>query len=96
MIWVLELVGVAALLIIVWVLFRAARARPDERSLRYVAWGGLTAWVVFAIISLVDFAYVRDNTGEVGQGLLIAAILGAIIYGYRAILARLRDQADGS
>ncbi len=96
MIWVLELAGVGALLIVVWVLFRAARARPDERSLRYVAWGGLAAWVVFAIVSLIDFGYVRDNLGEVGQNILIAVIVIAIIMGYRSILTRLRDRADGS
>lgn len=95
MIWVLELAGVCTLLLVVWVLFRAARARPDERGLRYAAWGGLVAWVVFAVTTLIDFGYVRDNTGEVGKNLLIVTIIVGLILGYRSILSRLRDRADG-
>lgn len=96
MIWILELAGVGSLLVVVWVLFRAASARPDERGLRFAAWGGLTAWVVFAIVSLVDFGYVRENTGEIGQTLLIVAIIAGIVMGYRSLLSRLRSRADGS
>ena len=93
MVWVLELAGVAILLLVVWVLFRAARARPDEPSMRYMAWGALVAWVIFAIFTLVDFGYVRENTGEIGQTGLIIVIVVGIIAGYRAILGKLRDQA---
>lgn len=93
MIWVLELAGVLSLLLVVWVLFRAARARPDEPSMRYVAWGALAAWVVFAVVTLVDFDYVRENTGEIGQTALIVVIIAGIILGYRSILSRLRDSA---
>ncbi|MFK7942847.1 MAG: hypothetical protein AB8B85_08055 [Paracoccaceae bacterium] len=93
MVWVLELAGVVMLLLVVWVLFRAARARPDEPSMRYVAWGSLIAWVTFAIITLIDFGYVRENTGEIGQTALILAVIGGIFVGYRMILSRLRDRA---
>ena len=93
MVWVLELSGVLILLLVVWVLFRAARARPDEPSMRYMAWGALAAWVVFAVVTLIDFAYVRENMGEIGQTVLIVGILVAIVAGYRMILTRLRDGA---
>ena len=93
MIWLLEIAGTACLLVVVWVLFRAANARPDERSLRYVAWGALVVWVVFAIVTLIDFGYVRDNTGEIGQTALIVAIIALVVLGYRHLLARLRDRA---
>ena len=93
MIWVLELAGVLSLLLVVWVLFRAARARPDEHGLRYAAWGALAAWVAFALVTLIDLDYVRENTGAIGQNALIIAIVVAIIWGYRTILGRLRDRA---
>ena len=93
MVWVLELGGVLILLLVVWVLFRAARARPDEPSMRYMAWGALAAWVIFAVISLIDFGYVRENTGEIGQTALILGIIAAVVIGYRTILAKLRDRA---
>ena len=93
MVWVLELAGVGALLVVVWVLFRAARARPDEPCMRYAAWGALAAWVVFAILTLIDFDYVRENTGEIGRTGLILAVIAAVILGYRVLLRRLRDRA---
>ena len=93
MIWVLELAGVLSLSLVVWVLFRAAGARPDERGLRYVAWGGLTAWVVFAVFTLIDFGYVRENMGELGQSGVILAVLVGIFLGYRTLLTKLRDRA---
>ncbi|MEM1297931.1 MAG: hypothetical protein AAGH68_01535 [Pseudomonadota bacterium] len=82
-----------SLLLVVWVLFRAARARPDEHGLRYAAWGALAAWVVFAVMTLIDFGYVRENTGAIGQYALIIAIVAGIVWGYRSILSRLRDRA---
>lgn len=93
MVWGLELAGVLILLLVVWVLFRAARARPDEPSMRYMAWGALAAWAVFAIFTLIDFGYVRENTGEIGQTVLILGIVVALVIGYRTILVRLRDRA---
>lgn len=94
MILVLELMGLAAAALIVWVLFRAARARPDEQGLRFVAWGSLIAFIIFAIWTLVDFGYVYENAGSLGQNALILALVVAVIFGYRAIVGRLRDAAD--
>ncbi|MEM6624180.1 MAG: hypothetical protein AAF674_18310, partial [Pseudomonadota bacterium] len=73
--------------------FRAARARPDERGLRYAAWGALVTWVVFAVATLVDFGYIRENTGLIGQNIAIGVVVLAVVFGYRMILTRLRDNA---
>ncbi len=94
MVIVLELAGLATFLLVVWVLFRAASARPDERGLRYAAWGALAAWVVFTIWTLVDFGYVQENAGSLGLNALIAVVVIAIVLGYRALVGRLRDAAD--
>jgi len=93
MVLLLELMALAALLIVVRVLFRAARARPDERGLRFTAWGALAAWTIFTIVTLVDFGHVRETMDRTGRTLVVAGIAIVVIMGYRAILARLRDRA---
>lgn len=94
MIILLELVGLAALALVVLILFRAAGARPDQRDLTWVAWGGLVAWIVFALILLVDFGAIADNPLGTLTNLLIAAIILAAVMGYRSVLGRLRMAAD--
>jgi len=93
MVPLLELMVLGALLIVVRALFRAARARPDERGLRIAAWCALVAWAIFTIVTLVDFGQVPETMGRTGQTLVVAGVAVIVIMGYRTILARLRDRA---
>lgn len=79
--------------IVVWVLYKAAWARPDEPGLRWSARIGLAIWIGFMAFWLIN----QDGFGEdplrtLGNALIIMVIL-AVVLGYRAILGRLKDRA---
>ncbi len=95
MIILLELGGIAALAFVVWVLFRAARARPDDKGLRTSARLGLGAWTVFAIWTLVDFSSGWDGVLGNLKTIGIFLVIACVVCGYVVVLGRLRDKAGG-
>ncbi len=94
MIILLEIAGLAILLGVVAVLFRAAHARPTDSSLRWVARAGLGAWIVFALMTLVDLQYLATHPWQVATGALIAIAVVGVVLGYRALLIQVQQQAD--
>ncbi|MEM9059396.1 MAG: hypothetical protein AAGD13_02955 [Pseudomonadota bacterium] len=94
MIVLLEICALAAIGFMVFVLFRAAAARPDDPQLRAIARIGLAAWVVFAVVLLIDFeALVADPLGALSNLAALGAIV-AIILGYRHLLGKVKDRAN--
>ena len=80
----LELAGLAVLASLVWVLFRASRARPEDSGLRTVARLGLAAWVVFAIWTLgafdTDWSDLTSHAGTLGLLLLLAVAIAGYVW----------------
>lgn len=94
MIWVFEAAGMAALAVVVWVLFRAARARPDQSGMRAVAWLGAGLWLGFCLLLLInDGAF--DNPLGLARNALIVCVILAVVMGYRRVLGLLRARAGG-
>lgn len=94
MIILLEAAWLGILLFVVWILFRAARARPDEVGIQWAARGALVAWIVFAARTLIDFEYIANHPWQVATWVLIAAAIAGVVLGYRALLIAARKQAD--
>ncbi len=92
MIVVFEIGGLALLGVVVWVLFRAARARPDQPGMRTVAWLGLGVWLAFGATLFADDLATGDPLA-MARGALIAAVILAAVLGYRNVLGRLRTRA---
>lgn len=94
MVVVLEAAGLAFLLAIVWVLFRFAASRPEDRGALMAARLALGAWAVFAASVLIDFrAIARDPLGTLANIAIAAAVI-AVILGYRRVLGAVRNRAD--
>lgn len=94
MIVVFELAGLACFAVVVFVFFRAANERRDQPGLRVAAWIAMAAWVIFAIILLVDFGALTENPIGTLVNLLIAGMILAVVMGYRRILGILKERAD--
>ena len=92
MIWVFEAAGMAALGGVIWILFRAAKERPDQGGLRTAAYIGLAAWIGYGILLLVDGGAFANPLGLARNALILAVIL-AVPFGYRRILGILRARA---
>ena len=90
---VLEIAGLLFVGLVVLLLFRAARARPDEPGLRVAAWIGLAIWVGFGLIWVLDLNTVRENPMGTLTNALIACVILAVVMGYRAVLGHLKDRA---
>lgn len=94
MIVVLEIIGFALLLGVIWVIYRAAVARPDEPGLLWAWRIGAATWCVFVSDALVDFQWLVTNPGTAfGYVLVLAVIVGAV-FGYRRLLRRVQAMAD--
>lgn len=91
MIWVYEFAAMAVLGGVVWVLFLAARERPDQTGLRRTAYVGLGAWGGFVLWSLVR-AGIFDDPGALARSIAIIAVIAAAILGYRRLLTALRER----
>lgn len=92
MIWLFEVAGMAAFAAVVWVLFRAARERPDQTGLRISAWLGAALWLVFGLLLLVNGGAFDDPMGLARNALIVGAIL-AVVIGYRRVLGMLKARA---
>ena len=92
MIWLFEAGGMAALGVVVWVLFKASRYRPDQPGLRTAAMIGLAAWAGFALLLLVNGGAFDNPIGLARNALILAVILAAVM-GYRRVLGLLRARA---
>jgi hypothetical protein len=89
----LEAAWLGILLFVVWVLFRAARARPDERGLLWAARGALAAWGLYAAITIFS----GDTLEMLGRNVWTIATLLLIalaIFGYGLGLSYLRGRAE--
>jgi len=89
---VFEIAGLGLLGVVVWVLFRAARERPEETGMRWAAWIGLGGWLAFSAMLLGDDLLSGDPV-KLATNALIAALILAVVMGYRRILGRLRERA---
>jgi hypothetical protein len=94
MIWLFEVAGMAALGVVVWVLYKASRYRPDQPGLRVAAVIGLAAWAGFALLLLVNGGAFEDPMGLARNALILAVIVAAVM-GYRRVLGLLRERAGG-
>ena len=94
MVIVLELAGMALLLGVVLILFKAANARPEARDLRVVAWIGVAVWVIYVAVSLVDVDYISQNWAQILRASVGVGVVLAIVLGYRAVLRQLRARHD--
>lgn len=92
MIVVFEIGGLAVLLVVVWVLFRAARARPADSGLKITAWLGIAVWLAFSALLLGDDLANSDIWALARNALIVTVILGAVL-GYRHVIGILRDRA---
>lgn len=89
----LEMVGFATLLLAIWVLYRAAAARPDDPFFLIAARTALGGWLVFVAVRYFDPANLWDNRAEIVRtGLIVAALLGVVL-GYRWLLGRAKARA---
>ncbi|MEM7424289.1 MAG: hypothetical protein AAF334_11255 [Pseudomonadota bacterium] len=91
---VLEIAAVATIGFAVFILFRAAAARPDLPDLRLIARLALLVWVAFALLLLVDLGAILSDPLGSATNLLFAALILAVVMGYRRVLAALRDRAQ--
>jgi ABC-type Na+ efflux pump permease subunit len=94
MIVILEIVGLALVLFAIWVVFRAAKARPDEAGLKWAARIALGAWVIFAADALIDFGWLWANPGTALGYVAVLAVVVLVILGYRRLLARVQAMAN--
>ncbi len=94
MIWLFEAAAMAAFAGVVWILFRAARERPDQGGLRGAAWLAAACWVAFALLLLVNGG-AFDNPMALVKNALIAALILAVIMGYRRVLIAIRARSGG-
>ncbi|MEL7469953.1 MAG: hypothetical protein AAFN27_15970 [Pseudomonadota bacterium] len=94
MIVLLEIGALAAAGFTVFILFRAAAARPDDAQLRIVARIALGAWIAFAAMLLIDFrALAADPLGALSN-LAALGFFVAVVLGYRYLLGKLKDRAN--
>lgn len=94
MIILLEAVWLGVLLVVVWILFRAAQARPEDAGIRWAARGALVAWGVYAALTLIDLRYIAEHPWQVMTWTLVAICIAGLILGYRALLIAAQKQAD--
>ena len=89
---VLEIAGIAAIGVVVLILFRAASARPEDNGLRMAAWIALSAWLAFALFWLIDLDDLQsDPWSVVINGVLLAIVIGVVL-GYRKILKIIKSR----
>jgi len=93
MIVVLEIAGLALVGFVVWVLYRAANARPDDSGLRWAARIGASVWIGFIALWVINLDLIGDDPQGALINAVIAACVLAIVLGYRAVLGRLKDRA---
>lgn len=93
MIVVLEIAGLALVGLVVWVLYRAANARPDDTGLRWAARIGACVWIGFIALWIINLDLIGDDPQGVLINALIVAVILAVVMGYRAVLGRLKDRA---
>ena len=92
MIVAFEIGGMLALLAVVWVIHKAARARPEERGLKVAAWLAFGVWLAFAATLLADDLAESDGW-QLARNALIAAVIIAVVMGYRRLIGILRERA---
>ncbi|MEO1492616.1 MAG: hypothetical protein AAFV19_10735 [Pseudomonadota bacterium] len=93
MIILLEAAWLGILLFVVWILFRAARARPDDAEIRWAARIALAAWSLYAAIRIFSgdtLEMIGRNLSTLAVLLLIALAIGA----YVVALGYLRGRAE--
>ncbi|MEM7057271.1 MAG: hypothetical protein AAF557_06775 [Pseudomonadota bacterium] len=93
MVIVLEIAGLLLAGFVVWVLYQAANARPDDSGLRWTARIGLTAWIGFMALWVISQDGVGEDPLRTLGNVLIVLIILAVVMGYRRILGRLKDRA---
>lgn len=93
MIVVLEIAGLAMVGLVVWVLYRAANARPDDTGLRWAARIGASVWIGFIALWVINLDLIGDDPQGALVNALIVALILAVVMGYRAVLGRLKDRA---
>jgi len=93
MIVVLEIAGLALVGLVVWVLYRAANARPEDSGLRWVARIGVSIWIGFIALWVVNLDLIGDDSQGALINALIASCVLVVVLGYRAVLGRLKDRA---
>jgi len=89
----LEAVWLCMLLFVVWILFRAAKARPDDRGILHAARVALGAWGIYAAIRILT----GETLALIWQNLSILAgllLLAAVIFGYVIVISILRERAE--
>lgn len=91
---VLELISFASLLVVVWVIYRAANARPDEPSLLLMARAALAIWIGFVLYRFFQIDAIVENAAAIVKAALIIALISAAVIGYRIFLRRARNEAD--
>ena len=91
----LEILGFGLLLLAVWTLRRVA-SRQDDPGLKIAGRVALIVWVGFVLWRAVDLTYLVENWVAVLQAVAVFTGLAAVILVYRAILAHIRDRANGS
>ena len=89
----LEIAGLGLVGLVIWVLFRAARARPEDSGLRVAAWIGAAAGIGFVLLWIWNLDVLWDDPIGTLTTVLIACLILAVVMGYRVVLKRLRDQA---
>lgn len=91
---VLEFVAFACLFVVVWAIYRAANARPDEPSLLWFARLSLIIWVGFVAYRFISIEGLTKNASDIVQIALIVALISGAVAFYRFLLRRVRDQSD--